>query len=98
MVPPVFRKYLTTKPKNATSHANSSQTVINDMANSPNISEIRKQIYRYNDAQTVINEDTFGPLQNDSVIIVIQVSYKFEIWNHVSTFRNYFSSFLNFYF
>lgn len=75
MVPPVFRKYLTTKPKNSTTTANSSQTILNDVTNSPNITEIRKQIYRYNDAQTVINEDTFGPLQNDSVIIVIQVSY-----------------------
>lgn len=74
MVPPVFRKYLTMKPKNISSNLNSSQILLNDIVHTPNITEIRKQIFKYNDAQTVINEDTFGPLQNDSVIIVIQVS------------------------
>uniref|UniRef100_A0A1B0CCD8 Uncharacterized protein n=1 Tax=Lutzomyia longipalpis TaxID=7200 RepID=A0A1B0CCD8_LUTLO len=39
----------------------------------PNISEMKRAIYRYNEMQNVINEDIFGPLQNDSVIIVVQV-------------------------
>lgn len=39
-----------------------------------NISEIKLMITRYNDAQMVLNEDIYGPLQNDSVIIVVQVS------------------------
>lgn len=41
---------------------------------SPNISEMKRAIFRYNEMQNVINEDIFGPLQNDSVIIVVQVS------------------------
>lgn len=31
-------------------------------------------IAKYNELQVVLNEDTFGPLQNDSVIIVVQVN------------------------
>lgn len=45
-----------------------------DLYHPPNISEIKRQIAKYNDMQLVLNEYTFGPLQNDSVIIVIQVS------------------------
>uniref|UniRef100_A0A182ITM0 Uncharacterized protein n=1 Tax=Anopheles atroparvus TaxID=41427 RepID=A0A182ITM0_ANOAO len=37
-----------------------------------NISEILRMIQRYNEFQTVLNEDIYGPLQNDSVIIVVQ--------------------------
>lgn len=40
---------------------------------SSNISEIKQSIARYNDAQMVLNEDQFGPLLNDSVIVVVQV-------------------------
>lgn len=39
-----------------------------------NISEIKRQIAHYNDIQFVYNEEKFGPLQNDSVVIVVQVS------------------------
>lgn len=39
----------------------------------PNITEILRCIKHYNDMQLVHNEDQFGPLENDSVIIVIQV-------------------------
>lgn len=35
-------------------------------------------ISRYNDAQMVLNEDLYGPLQNNSVIIVVQVSVFIE--------------------
>lgn len=40
----------------------------------PSIEEIKRQITRYNDQQSILNEETFGPLLNDSVIIVVQVS------------------------
>lgn len=43
----------------------------------PPIEEITRQIYRYNDQQLILNDETFGPLLNDSVIIVIQVSDAF---------------------
>ena len=47
-----------------------------DLYHPPNITEIKRQIAKYNDMQLVLNEYTFGPLQNDSVIIVVQVSHK----------------------
>lgn len=72
MVPSVLHKFLTPRPRNTT-HSNG--TVINT-AYKPilNITEIKKVIAQYNLQQTVHNEDIFGPLQNDSVIIVVQVS------------------------
>lgn len=39
----------------------------------PNISEITRNIIHYNEMQLVYNEDIHGPMQNDTVIIVIQV-------------------------
>lgn len=39
-----------------------------------NASEIRRLIEQHNSKQIVFNEDVFGPLQNDSLVIVIQVS------------------------
>lgn len=72
MVPAVFHKFLTPRPRN-TSHLNGS--LINTAYRpSLNISEIKKVIAQYNLQQTLYNEDIFGPLQNDSVIIVVQVS------------------------
>lgn len=44
-----------------------------DYYHPPNISEIKQQIAKYNEVQIVLNEDTYGPLQNESVIIVVQV-------------------------
>ncbi|EDW58385.1 alpha-1,6-mannosyl-glycoprotein 2-beta-N-acetylglucosaminyltransferase isoform X1 [Drosophila virilis] len=49
----------------------------------PNISEIKRQIVRYNELQLVLNEDTFGPLQNDSVIIVVQVHTRINYLRHL---------------
>lgn len=50
----------------------------------PNISEMRASIQHYNALQVVLNEDQFGPLDNDSVIIVVQVNskiiYTFQCW------------------
>lgn len=40
----------------------------------PSIEDIKRNIARYNEHQTIVNEDIFGPLQNDSVIVVVQVS------------------------
>lgn len=39
------------------------------------MNEIQRMITKYNEIQMVYNEDAFGPLQNDSVIVVIQVFY-----------------------
>lgn len=79
MVPPVYRKYLTAKNRNHTASGNGSNN--NTAQNGrpvqnqqPSIYEMQRNIARYNELQSVLNEDLFGPLQNDSVIIVIQVS------------------------
>lgn len=83
MVPPVYRKYLTTKNRNHTASAGNGST--NSTAQNgqpaqnqqPSIDEMQRNIARYNELQSVLNEDLFGPLQNDSVIIVIQVTYTY---------------------
>ncbi|XP_061395067.1 alpha-1,6-mannosyl-glycoprotein 2-beta-N-acetylglucosaminyltransferase [Musca vetustissima] len=54
-----------------------------DLYHPPNISEIKRQIAKYNDMQLVLNEYTFGPLQNDSVIIVIQVHTRIIYLRHL---------------
>lgn len=80
MVPVVYRKYLLAKTRNQTTlngkpiRNNSiadSQNIVN---NSPGVEEMLRNIAHYNDLQSVLNEDIFGPLQNDSVIIVVQVN------------------------
>ncbi|XP_030369707.1 alpha-1,6-mannosyl-glycoprotein 2-beta-N-acetylglucosaminyltransferase [Scaptodrosophila lebanonensis] len=59
-------------------------TTINfDVYHPPNMTEIKRHIIRYNDMQMVLNEDTFGPLQNDSVIIVIQVHTRITYLRHL---------------
>uniref|UniRef100_A0A182NCT8 Uncharacterized protein n=1 Tax=Anopheles dirus TaxID=7168 RepID=A0A182NCT8_9DIPT len=73
MVPPVFHKYLTGKPRNST-HGQNGTHYGGEGPRAANISEILRMIHRYNEFQTVLNEDIYGPLQNDSVIIVVQVS------------------------
>ncbi|XP_044740809.1 alpha-1,6-mannosyl-glycoprotein 2-beta-N-acetylglucosaminyltransferase [Chrysoperla carnea] len=75
MVPSVLHKFLTSKPS-----INGSG--IAQYANL-NISEIRRHIAHYNDMQLVYNEDLFGPLQNDSVIIVIQVHTRTTYLRHL---------------
>lgn len=75
MVPAVLHKFLTPKPRN-NSHIvgfNGSSYNIQYLKPTLNISEIKKNIAQYNLQQTVYNEDIFGPLQNESVVIVIQV-------------------------
>lgn len=76
MVPAVLHKFLTPRPKNGTNGMNGTYT--GDAAYrpiSPNISDIKKNLAQYNLQQVVYNEDIFGPLLNDSVVIVIQVSF-----------------------
>lgn len=79
MVPPIYRKYLIIPKRNSTNSSGNGTTQINlrDQIQAHNFDEIRRNIVRYNELQSVLNEDLFGPLQNDSVIIVVQVSLLF---------------------
>ncbi|XP_022217431.1 alpha-1,6-mannosyl-glycoprotein 2-beta-N-acetylglucosaminyltransferase isoform X4 [Drosophila obscura] len=67
----------------SSSGAATATTISFDVYHPPNISEIKRQIVRYNDMQLVLNEDTFGPLQNDSVIIVVQVHTRITYLRHL---------------
>lgn len=69
----VLHKFLTAKPRNSTGSFNGSSG--NDSWEGRGLTreEILKNIHRYNSLQTIINEDIFGPVQNDTLIIVIQV-------------------------
>lgn len=82
MVPVVYRKFLTMKPRNQTifnnnnSKTSSNSTIeayVRALRSSSN-EEMLRNIARYNELQSVLNEDLFGPLGNDSVIIVVQVN------------------------
>jgi len=83
MVPQVLHKFLTSKPRNHTHLYNI--TLGNHTGEVPGLSidEILKNIYRYNQAQTVYNEDIFGPIQNDTLIIVIQVHTRITYLRHL---------------
>lgn len=83
MVPQVLHKFLTAKPKNASSMYNGS--IGNDSWEGRALlpEEILRNIYRYNAAQTIINEDIFGPVQNDTIIIVIQVHTRIVYLRHL---------------
>lgn len=79
MVPAVLHKFLTPHLQNST------YSIVNGTATNTaysriplNISEITRNVGQYNLQQVVYNEDIFGPLQNDSVVIVIQVSGKLK--------------------
>lgn len=56
---------------------------MSDPYHPPNISEILRLISKYNELQIVLNEDVFGPLQNDSVILVIQVHSRITYLRHL---------------
>ncbi|CAG9120259.1 unnamed protein product [Plutella xylostella] len=68
LVPQELHKYLLVHPKNVTGNST-------ERAGPKNITSIRRAIERSNDAQTIYNEDIFGPVQNDTVIIAIQAYY-----------------------
>lgn len=76
MVPSVLHKFLTPRPRNSTHSQNRSSN-----SNAPfkiplSIADIKRNIAHYNLQQTVYNEEIFGPLQNDSVVIVVQVGFR----------------------
>lgn len=79
MVPAVLHKFLSPKPRNFTSTMSLNGTTYNNYVYkyTPNISDIKRNIAQYNLQQVVYNENIFGPLQSDSVVIVIQVKYQF---------------------
>jgi len=92
MVPSVLHKFLMPKSRNQSESAAAHNTTgggggaitsYAEVYHPPNITEIKQQINRYNEMQLVLNEDTFGPLQNDSVIIVIQVHTRITYLRHL---------------
>jgi len=60
------------RPHQAILPGNASEQVLSTVV-SLNASKIRRLIDQQNSKQNVFNEDVYGPLQNDSLIIVIQV-------------------------
>lgn len=67
----MLHKFLTSHPRNI-SHRFSVSNISDEVLH-PSIEEIKSSIRRYNLAQTVLNEEVFGPVQNDTIVIVIQV-------------------------
>ncbi|KAG7306746.1 hypothetical protein JYU34_008177 [Plutella xylostella] len=76
LVPQELHKYLLVHPKNVTGNST-------ERAGPKNITSIRRAIERSNDAQTIYNEDIFGPVQNDTVIIAIQVHTRITYLRHL---------------
>ncbi|KAG8238734.1 hypothetical protein J437_LFUL018519 [Ladona fulva] len=93
MVPQVLHKFLLLRPGegvaeakgplhgngtagNGTGEAGEDSPVATEPA--LNVSEIIRRIERHNDLQVVYNEETFGPVLNDTLIIVIQVKSSFN--------------------
>lgn len=84
MVPPVFHKYLTSKTRHPSyGQNNTGKEVGESTQRAANISEILRMIHRYNELQTILNEDIYGPIQNDSVIIVVQVHKRITYLRHL---------------
>ena len=70
----ILHKFLTSKPRNVTKLLNGT-LANNTELRGLSIPEIVRSIQRYNAAQVINNEDIFCPVQNDTIIIVIQVGY-----------------------
>ncbi|XP_050313561.1 alpha-1,6-mannosyl-glycoprotein 2-beta-N-acetylglucosaminyltransferase isoform X2 [Anthonomus grandis grandis] len=84
MVPVVLHKFLATKPKNGTNLGlNGSYNNLGFYKANLNISDIKRSIAQYNIQQTIYNEDIFGPLQNDSIVIVIQIHDRITYLRHL---------------
>lgn len=81
MVPQVLHKFLTSHPRNI-SHRFSVSNISDEVLH-PSIEEIKNRIRRYNLAQTVLNEEIFGPIQNDTIVIVIQVHTRLVYLRHL---------------
>ncbi|CAF4913502.1 unnamed protein product [Pieris macdunnoughi] len=71
LVPPELHKYLTVHHKNISVNAT-------DRTAPKNTSDIRRAIEMINEAQTIYNEDIFGPVQNDTIIIAIQDDFEYQ--------------------
>lgn len=55
----------------------------NERYQAANMSDIQRSIERYNEYQTIINEEIFGPLMNNSIIIVVQVHKRITYLRHL---------------
>lgn len=83
MVPAVLHKFLSPRPKNFTiTFANGTYTNF-FYVNTPNISEMKRNIAQYNRQQIVHNENIFEPLQNDSIVIVVQIHDRITYLRHL---------------
>ncbi|XP_025201151.1 alpha-1,6-mannosyl-glycoprotein 2-beta-N-acetylglucosaminyltransferase isoform X2 [Melanaphis sacchari] len=86
LVPQHLHKYLVAlpqrgdRPHQAILPGNASEHVATTA--SLNASEIRRLIDQQNSKQIVFNEDVYGPLQNDSLVIVIQVHTRIMYLRH----------------
>lgn len=72
MVPAVLHKFLSPMPKNYTLGLNG-YSKTSAYQSTLSVPEIKRIIAQYNLQQSIINENLFEPLSNDSIIIVIQV-------------------------
>ncbi|KAJ2953494.1 hypothetical protein O0L34_g1092 [Tuta absoluta] len=70
-------KYLTTHARNV------SRNERKRYGTPINISRILRLIHKYNDDQTIYNEDIFGPVQNDTLIIAVQVHTRVSYLRHL---------------
>ncbi|XKL59792.1 hypothetical protein PGB90_000808 [Kerria lacca] len=84
MVPQAYHKYLISKNKslalNAGNNSSSNKSYSQKLLNTK---EIQQRIEEYNLNQTVRNEDIFGPLQNDSLVIIVQVHNRLMYLRHI---------------
>ncbi|KAJ8926888.1 hypothetical protein NQ314_020739 [Rhamnusium bicolor] len=82
MVPAVLHKFLS--PRNLTNLLGLNGTYNNLIYKyTPNISDIKRSIAQYDLQQVVYNENIFGPLQSDSVVIVIQIHDRITYLRHL---------------
>ncbi|KAK7572144.1 hypothetical protein V9T40_014616 [Parthenolecanium corni] len=83
MVPLAYHKFLPAEKKNASIATTSVGVDAGKTESSQlDIKEIQRRIDQYNSLQTILNEDIFGPLQNDSLVIIIQVHNRLMYLRH----------------
>ncbi|CAG9828650.1 unnamed protein product [Diabrotica balteata] len=84
MVPAVLHKFLSPRPKNLSTitfaNGSFSKFISTDVLN---ISEIKRNIAQYNRQQIVYNENIFDPLQNDSIVILVQIHDRITYLRHL---------------
>ncbi|CAH0731178.1 unnamed protein product, partial [Brenthis ino] len=76
LVPPELHKYLTVHPRNFSANTT-------EKYGPKNVTDILRAIHRVNEAQTIYNENIFGPVQNDTIIIAIQVHTRLTYLRHL---------------